>query len=85
MLLPAGFVFCDLASHSGVCGLKLGLVHRFCVDRLTVLQRDATVIAKEAADPKLDIEDFVLNICVRVGIHFELNLKLRSFSANHRV
>ena len=50
VLLPPGFIFCDLAFYSGMCGLKLTFAHRGCLDSLKVLKQDATIFAASNGD-----------------------------------
>jgi hypothetical protein len=61
VLLPPGFIFCDLASYSGVAGLKLSFAHRGCLSSLKSLKQDATIFAASNGDSSpATIIDFVI-------------------------
>ena len=69
LLLPPGYIFCDIASYSGICGLRLAFSHRGCLDSLQVLKQDMTLFAATNGDTsQTEVFDFVIKgmrfVCV---------------------
>ena len=50
---PPGFMFTDMTSHSGVCGIMVVYVHRGMKDKLQSFYDQQTLYCKDPDDPVL--------------------------------
>ena len=76
VLLPPGFIFCDLAAYSGVCGLKLAFTHRGSLQNLVALKQDHSIFAATNGDStQTQLLDFAIQdmffvcVCLCACVH----------------